>query len=1063
MHRTVKIKAGELEFTYLPSYARYILENHLDSYVQESIRIAREIDLPLLKYLKNFSEEQLFALSKKTSIEFLTYFVENKARDQINEAIKRWFSDQLPIITRENIIAEDITQISYLRKQVLLKFLPAYGRDLYESLEIVKEIDQFILEAETVSTKMYIDLLKEKISENEQLYKQAETLTHLGNWRWDLATNTLEWSDELYRMYELPLKTPVPDEFIASFNHPEDRERVKQIMIDSIKNNSAYDFTYRIILKGGRQKTLHAKGEILTDEVGKPYRLFGTLQDITERHQLVEQLQQSERLYKQAEHLAHIGSWKWTIGSDEIIWSDELYRIYDLDPQSQRITLDLFKSFVHPEDRQNIEAGLTKIIHEQEQDFTFRIITSKGRHKTLRSLAKLQQNEDGQGTIIFGTEQDITERQELIEQLQEQEDLYKQAESMAHIGNWKWDIKNNSVYWSDELYRIYGIEPQSEEITYESYQTFIHPEDRSKVLQTVGEAVEKNKNYFFQHRIIQRNGSERVIHANGKVVTDANGHAIWIVGVSQDITERQQLIDRLVQNQMFIKKIADATPSIIASYNIKTGVYSFVSGGLQKLLGYEPSIALKEGVGFFSGLIHPDDVSMLVERNSEALQSANLQENREDNSLVVEFIYRMRHLAGDYRWFHTFGTIFDRDASGQVENVLNISIDITERIRAEEKVKEQEHFIKHIADASPTILYLLNLITEKIIYVNHEIRYVLGFEPAELMELEHGLLELYHPDDLAMVLEKKKDLYNKGGNGIIEYECRVRDNKDSYAWLLVREIVFERDEQGVPAKLLGAAIDITERKEIEQTLSQKNIELQQSNANLEEFAYVASHDLKEPLRKISIFGDRLMSTESNALSEEGKMYLDKVIDSARRMQGLITDLLSVSMISIDKSFRSYSLQAILDEVIKTLEHKIEEQKAVIESDELPEVNIVPSQFRQLLQNLLMNSLKFNQKGLTPHIKIQHEWLTAKDAQKHNLPKSKNYLQVTISDNGIGFDNMFANKIFTIFQRLHSRSEFEGSGIGLAICKKIIENHGGIIFAQGSPGNGAKFTFVIPTT
>jgi signal transduction histidine kinase len=255
--------------------------------------------------------------------------------------------------------------------------------------------------------------------------------------------------------------------------------------------------------------------------------------------------------------------------------------------------------------------------------------------------------------------------------------------------------------------------------------------------------------------------------------------------------------------------------------------------------------------------------------------------------------------------------------------------------------------------------------------------------------------------------------------------------------------------------------DITAQTVSEQALQQKNLQLEQSNANLEEFAYVASHDLKEPLRKIVTFSGMIAETEKDRLSEKSRMFFERIQGAAARMQLMIEDLLSLSIISQNNKFERFSLQTIVDEVVLDLDLKIKEKNATIYADNLPVAYISPQQFRQLFLNLVNNSLKFSKPQVPLVITIKSHLLTLKEASLYPLPKNNRYLQITVEDNGIGFENVYAEKMFQMFQRLHGKIDYEGTGIGLAICRKIVENHKGIIVASGEPGKGAVFTIVIP--
>jgi signal transduction histidine kinase len=243
-------------------------------------------------------------------------------------------------------------------------------------------------------------------------------------------------------------------------------------------------------------------------------------------------------------------------------------------------------------------------------------------------------------------------------------------------------------------------------------------------------------------------------------------------------------------------------------------------------------------------------------------------------------------------------------------------------------------------------------------------------------------------------------------------------------------------------------------------LERRTRELQESNASLEEFAYVASHDLKEPLRKISVF-IKLLNESMEWPGERQRSWYQRIEASAERMRALIDDLLSLSLLSAEQRPERHSLKTILEDAIQLLDNKIEDTGAIIKSTDLPEAKIIPAQFCLLFQNLLSNSIKFTKPGVKPEINVSHRELGSSEASDlYGLPK-RAYVEVTIKDNGIGFDNSHSDKIFAVFQRLHNKEDYEGTGIGLSICRKVMKNHEGTIIAKGETGKGAEFVIVIP--
>jgi light-regulated signal transduction histidine kinase (bacteriophytochrome) len=245
-------------------------------------------------------------------------------------------------------------------------------------------------------------------------------------------------------------------------------------------------------------------------------------------------------------------------------------------------------------------------------------------------------------------------------------------------------------------------------------------------------------------------------------------------------------------------------------------------------------------------------------------------------------------------------------------------------------------------------------------------------------------------------------------------------------------------------------------------LEEKNIELEKMNAELQSFAYVASHDLQEPLRKIQTFITLVSDKEQQTLNENVKSYFERIQSAASRMQTLIHDLLLYSRTnSAERVFERTGLPIILEQVKKELHEDIQQKNAVIEDTGLRKTNIIPFQFRQLLHNVIGNSLKFSREGLAPHIQLRDEFINGENVKGVTLQAGKKYYHLTIADNGIGFEEEFSERIFQVFQRLHGRDEYKGTGIGLAIVKKIVENHQGKIIAHGVPGKGATFQIYIP--
>lgn len=447
--------------------------------------------------------------------------------------------------------------------------------------------------------------------------------------------------------------------------------------------------------------------------------------------------------------------------------------------------------------------------------------------------------------------------------------------------------------------------------------------------------------------------------------------------------------------------------------------------------------------------IHPDDIDPLCEAIYKVIK----------NKKSVTFEYRCIRDDGSIRYLKTrMSTQLDQNKDIIFIVGLEVDVSVTHNAIHEFKVYKESVTANEIFLKMGTWEY--NLKTKKIT-LSESLRKLLKYPCDHNKDLTLNEWANYHMYSYEQ--SKFAQIYLNLRRKDVDVIDRLNLKKFCGDEIIVR-LMFRvmRNDRGLPIKILGTLKDVSELENSERKLELMVEELNRSNRELEEFAYIASHDLQEPIRKLITFSERINSLFAKDIPSSANVYLEKISKAAFNMKHLIENLLEFSRVTRTKStFERTSLKSIVDSVIQDYELQIEETNAKVTCSDLPEADVVPYQMQQLFVNLMGNAMKFRKKDVTPEINISHRLLYPQEIKERNLNPKSNYLMIEFSDNGIGFEQEYEEKVFQVFQRLNGKSEYPGTGIGLSICRKVVGFHNGIINLKSEIGVGTTFYIILP--
>lgn len=676
---------------------------------------------------------------------------------------------------------------------------------------------------------------------------------------------------------------------------------------------------------------------------------------------------------------------------------------------------------------------------------------------------------NGQGEIegLLVTCAETTKAVENLDSLKENKDELAFAIESAELGTWDLNPATSRFTANARLKEWFGLKPD-EKIPLSLAIDVISEADRKRVADAINRSMDYNSGGRYEevYTIINPlTGQEREVLAKGRAWFGEDKKAYRLNGTLQDITEQMRSRRAIEASESKFRSLIEQAPFATAVYVGQDLIIDTANEAMIKLWGKTDAVLHMPLAQAIPELEGQPFIGIL----QEVLRTGIAYETKEQSAdLVVDGKLQ--------RFWFSFTYKPLTNADGSVYGILNMAADITLQVTSRKELEEAESMLRNAIDLAELGTWSIDL-AKGTTHYSERMQQWLGVPEAKL-DLETS--PRVHSKDRERIGKAILAAIQPGGTGYFNEVYSIVHMKTGQERVIHASGRTLFDEQGRALSLTGTAQDITLQQQLQKTLEIEvqqrteelaasneelevsNEELKRSNEELSQYAYVASHDLQEPLRKIRIFSGMLKNEPS--ISEAGKKQVEKINDSAGRMSQLIHDLLEFSrLLNPEKLKVPVDLNQVINDVKNDFELLIAEKQAVVEAETLPVIGAVKLQINQLFYNMVSNALKFVKPGVQPHIRIGYSTMKPSDVEAYiRKPlKGKTYYRISISDNGIGFDNKHSEQIFEVFKRLHGKEIYVGSGIGLSMCRRIVTNHEGYLYCESQVDKGSVFHVLLP--
>ncbi|MEB3289523.1 MAG: PAS domain-containing protein [Leptolyngbya sp.] len=784
-------------------------------------------------------------------------------------------------------------------------------------------------------------------------------------------------------------------------------------------------------------------------------RLWTTMQR-AEAEASVQDLSERLALALQA---GSIGTWDWDC-VNEVNWDDQMYVLYEMQTLRERAVYPSWRDSLHPDDRDRVEALLQSALRgEADYNTEFRILRPNGELRWIQSIAQVQTDRHGSPHRMVGIHQDITERKNAEAALLQQTNRLTLALQAGAYGVWEWDFVQDPV-WDDRMYEIYGLQNLGRPATYQDWRNRVVPEDLAQIDSQLEQSLASHAALSAEIRFERPDGELRWVQVFAQLQCDAEGNPTRLVGINQDITARKEAETEL---QLLADRLSLA---------LLAGQIGFWLWDLDQNLFWDTSLCRIYGLAemdkitdwqTWHDMVHPDDVERAETLLEAAIHGAPYQGTE----------FRIYRTDGELRWIQSSAYV-QRDEDGQPLQMIGINQDVTDRKLAEQELRNSrakfQRLVNDIGDKFVVFSHTRTTIT----YVSDGLRPVFGILPEAVLGQSWADAIHWLPDTLALAQAQLQTLLTERVPSQ-EFEMSfIHPDGNIRTLHIVQHPVW--DHEGELLAVEGVAEDITDRKVAEAELRRTNAELERTTHLKDEFLANMSHELRTPLNAILGMTEGLQEEIFGPLTDRQQNSLATIERSSSHLLSLINDILDLSKIEagqVQLDFSTIGVSLLCSAsvtFVKQQAHKKRQQITTLIPDGLPKLYGDDRRLRQVLINLLTNAVKFTPEEGQITLAARYTALAQNDAQAEtcvhpeaNLGDTLGLLSISITDTGIGIGPEDAQRLFQPFVQVNTalNRQYEGTGLGLSLVKRIVEMHGGEVTLTSEVGSGSCFTVRLP--